>query len=107
MSADITSDITIIQKLSLISYSISWNGTSPLGEVIVEVSNDYTQNSDGSVKNAGTWNELPLDLPAAVSGNVDNGFIDVESNGGYALRLRYLRTSGTGTIQAVISAKVS
>lgn len=107
MSGSLTSKITVIQKLSLISYGVSWSGSSPIGTIAVEVSNDYTQNEDGTVRNAGTWNALPLDGTVAVSGNLDNGFVDVDLNGAYAMRLQYIRTSGTGTMQAVISSKVS
>ncbi len=107
MSASITSEVTVIQKLSLLSYAISWVGSTPIGTMSVEVSNDYSTNSDGTVRNAGTWNALPLSATASVSGNADNGFIDIELNGGYAMRLVYTRSSGTGTMQAVISAKVA
>lgn len=107
MSGDITSEVTIIQKLSLISYSLSWDATSPVGRFAVEVSNDYSKDGSGNVSNAGTWNELPLDASTAISTDVDNGFIDIELQGGYAMRLRYIRTSGSGTLQAIISAKVS
>ena len=107
MSGSITSTVTVIQKLSLISYSISWSGSTPVGTMSVEVSNDYEQNSDGSVRVAGTWNTLPLDAATAVSGNTGNGFIDIDLQGGYALRLVYTRTSGTATMQAVMSAKVA
>lgn len=107
MSGNLVSKITIIDKLSLISYAISWSGAAPVGDISVEVSNDYSQNADGSVKNAGLWNTLPLSALTPVSGNVDNGFIDIELQGGYAMRLRYTRTSGTGTMQAVLSAKVA
>jgi len=107
MSTDIVSDITIIQKLSLISYTIVWNGASPVGAMSVEVSNDYSQNADGSVKNAGNWVTLPLDASAPVAGNSDVGFIDIDLNGGYAIRLRYTQVSGTGTMQATVAGKVS
>lgn len=107
MSSSITSKVTIVQKLSLISYSVSWVGSTPVGTMSVEVSNDYVENADGSVKTAGTWNALPLDASTAVSGNTDNGFIDIDLQAGYAMRLKYTRTSGTGTMQAVISSKVS
>lgn len=107
MSGNLTSKVTIIQKLSLISYSFSWAGTTPVGSIIVEVSNDYSDDGSGTVSNAGTWNTLPLDAATAVSGNTGNGFIDVELNAGYALRVRYARVSGTGTLQAIVSAKVS
>lgn len=113
MSDDITSDVTVIQKLSMISYSLSWEGSTPIGSVSVEVSNDYSQNGDGSVRNAGTWNAVPLSSSGGIStsisitGNSGNGFIDIDVHAGYAMRLVYTRSSGTGTLQAIINAKVS
>lgn len=107
MSGNITSAVTIIQKLSMISYEIQWTGTSPVGEIVVEVSNDYSQNSDGSVKNAGSWTELPLSAAASVSGNSGSGFIDITAHSAYAMRIRYVRDSGDGILNATISAKVA
>lgn len=105
--ASIISEVTIIQKLSLASYGVSWAGSSPVGVITVEVSNDYSLNPDGSENNAGTWNALPLSGTAAVSGNTGNGFIDIDAQAGYALRLVYTRTSGTGSLQATVVGKVS
>lgn len=105
--ASIISEVTIIQKLSLASYGVSWAGTSPVGVITVEVSNDYSLNSSGTVSNAGTWNQLPLSGTAAVSGNTGNGFIDIDAQAGYALRLVYTKTSGTGSLQATVVGKVS
>lgn len=107
MSGNITSKVTIIDKLSLMSYSVSWVGTVPVGSMTVEVSNDYSQNVDGTVKNAGLWTALPLDATASVTGSPDNGFIDIDLQAGYAMRLRYVRTSGTGTMQAILASKVA
>ncbi len=107
MSASITSKPTIIQKLSMIGYDISWTGTTPVGVMSVQVSNTYQENADGTVKTAGNWTTLTLSSATNVSGNTGNGFIDVDATGAYAMRLVYTRTSGTGTMHAVITAKVA
>jgi hypothetical protein len=106
-AASITSLVTIIQKLSLASYSITWTGSSPVGVIAVQVSNDYTTNADGSVNNPGTWNTLPLSATPAVTGNTGNGFIDIDASAGYALRVVYTKTSGSGTLNAVVNGKVA
>lgn len=112
-SATITSAVTVIQKISMLSYSYSWVGTSPVGVISVQVSNDYALNPNGTVKNAGTWNVLSLNVagtPAndvAVSGNTGNGFIDIDQLGAYAIRTLYTKTSGIGTLQCLINGKVS
>ena len=107
MSGNITSKVTIIQKLSLASYSIVWAGASPVGNIVVEVSNDFSENVDGSVKNPGTWNALPLDVATPVSGNIGNGFVDIDAQAGYALRIRYAFTSGIGSMNVVVAGKVA
>lgn len=107
MSASITSTVTVIQNLSMISYDISWTGTAPVGIMSVQVSNTYTQNGNGSVRNAGNWTTLTLSSTPTVSGSTGNGMIDVDATGAYAMRLVYTRTSGTGTMSATISAKVA
>ena len=112
--ASITSQVTILQQKTLISYSYSWSGTSPVGTVAVQVSNDYVLSPDGkTVLNAGTWNALYLNyqgsgvLSIPVTGNTGNGFIDVDATAAYAIRTVYTKTSGTGTLQSFITAKVA
>lgn len=107
MAGSLTSAVTIIQKLSMISYDISWSGTSPVGVITVQVSNSYSKNADGTVDNAGSWTTLDLSEPAAVSGNTGNGFIDIDATAGYAIRLVYTRTSGVGTLNVIVNGKVS
>jgi hypothetical protein len=106
MSSSITSDVTIIQNVSMLSFDISWVGSSPVGSMSVEVSNSYSQNADGSVKNVGSWTALTLSTAADVSGNTGNGFIDLEQLAAYAVRIKYVRTSGTGTINVTVNGKV-
>ncbi len=91
----------------MMSYDISWSGTSPVGVITVEVSNTYAQNADGTQKTAGNWTALVLSSPTPVSGNTGTGFIDIDQLGSYAIRLKYTHTSGIGTLQATFSAKVA
>lgn len=111
--ASITSTVSIIQNLSMLSYALSWAGTAPIGVVTVQVSNDYTQNGAGVVQNAGTWTTLQFSYNGSVvssipvTGNTGTGFIDIDALAAYAMRLVYTKTSGTGTLQAVINGKVA
>lgn len=113
MALTLTSAVTIIQRLSMISYSCSWSGSTPLGNIQVQVSNDFSENPDGSIRVNGTWNPIPVAVSGSettsipVSGNTGNGFIDLDQLGGYAVRLQYLPTSGTGTLNVVVNAKVA
>lgn len=113
LAANITSDVTLIPKLSMVSYGYSWSGSSPSGTVIVEVSNDYTVDAQGNVLNAGTWNTLPFTDSAgdtvtsfAISGNTGVGFLEVVT-GAYAIRTTYTASSGTGTLQVTLNSKVA
>lgn len=105
--ATVISKPTITQLLSMISYDISWSGTVPVGVITVQVSNSYSQNGDGSVRNAGNWTTLTLSAATNVSGNTGNGFIDVDATAGYAIRLVYTKTSGTGTLSVIVHGKVT
>lgn len=116
MADDVTSDVTVIQKISLISYTVSWSGSSPSGTLAIQISNDYKLGPDGSVSNAGNWSSVPFNgsgaatpaLTLSVSGNTGTANLStVHSNSAYAVRLFYDRTSGTGTLQAHICGKVA
>lgn len=113
MAGNLISNPTILQSLTKASYSLSWSGTTPVGTVSVQGSNDYSLNPNGSVLNAGTWNTLTLSVngqPAttvAVSGNTGNGAIDIVETALYALRLIYTAGSGTGSLTVVFNGKVS
>lgn len=109
MAADITSHPTIIQRLPGISYDLKWTGT-PTGVFQIQVSNTYTQNPDGSTANAGNWTVVPssafVGTYPAPAGGADIGFIDVVGTEAYAIRIVYVRTSGTGNLTVVAAAKV-
>lgn len=105
MSGNLTSEVSVIQQLVMASYSLKWSGTSPVGSISVQVSNDYSENVDGSVRNPGTWIDLPLSGLTPVSGNSDAGFIDIDANAGYALRLVYTRASGVGILNVIMLGK--
>lgn len=108
MSDSLTSEVTIIQKLSMISYDIAWTaGSTPVGTITVQISNTYSQNADGTVKNAGTWTTITLSTTVDVSGNSGNAFIDIEATAGYAMRVIYTCASGSGTLNVTVNGKVA
>jgi hypothetical protein len=110
MGGSLNSLATLKPSMSLINYSISWTGTSPVGTITVESSNDYEVDFAGAVRNAGSWNTLPFTNSAgaivtsvAVSGNTGKGMININGIGANAIRLVYTRTSGTGTLSSFIN----
>jgi len=107
MSGNLTSKVTILNGLSMFSYQINWNGTSPVGTITLQNSDDYTQDAAGNVLNPGTWNNMVLSAPTPVSGNTGQGFIDVLQCSAYAVRIIYTATSGTGQMEIIIKAGVA
>lgn len=113
MAGNLTSAVTLIPKISMMSYGCSWSGTSPVGTIAVQVSNDYSINAEGAVNNAGTWTPLYFNVAGtpsntlAVSGNTGTAFIDIDQLGAYAIRLVYTAGSGTGTLTVTFNGKVS
>jgi hypothetical protein len=90
------------------SFSLVWDGASPIGNVSVEGSDDFTI----VPPNAGSWNPLPLNYLGTevtlipLSGNTGKGMIDVIFTAIGALRLHYFRTSGTGELTVELCSKV-
>lgn len=103
MSTTVTSAVTVIQTNSMVSYEVNFTG-APVGVINVQVSNSYSKNVDGTVRNAGSWTTLTLSTPSTVSGAGTN-FIDIDALGAYAVRLVYVPTSGSGVINAFVAGK--
>lgn len=114
MAGNLTSSVSVIPQVTVGSYAYSWSGSTPIGYITVEVSNDYAPGGiDGKTANAGTWTEIYFTLDgstvtnqAPVTGNTGTGFIEW-STAAYAIRTKFYFTSGTGTIQSYINAKVA
>lgn len=113
MAANITSSPTVILDMYALSYGLSWTGSTPIGTVSIQGSNDFLLNAEGFVMNAGTWNTLTVNYNGSpvttvpVTGNTGNGLIDVTATGIYAIRLIYTATSGTGSLTVTMVAKVA
>lgn len=113
MTTTLTSLPTVIQNVSMPSYALSWTSSSISGKAAIQVSNDFSTGSPNKAANAGTWTTVPLSVNGStvqyVTINTDNStaFIDLALLSAYAVRLVYSPTSGTGTLQAVISGKSS
>lgn len=109
MASQVISPVTIIQSLPGLSYDIAWTGT-PVGTFAVQVSNTYSENNDGSVRNPGNWNTIPQSAFQGVyptpSGTSGNGFLDLTVTQAYAVRLVYNPTSSTGNLTVVTSGNV-
>lgn len=103
MSASIISPVTSCKFLDNIFIELVATGT-PNGTYYVEASNDYQIDIDGNVLNAGTWVPLPIVESTAINGAANIVF-DINQLSAPFIRMHFVRTGGTGTLQMYISAK--
>lgn len=101
LTADRTSTPVQIRYLDNISIQINLTA-SPAGAFSVQVSNDFSLNVDGSIRNPGEW--VTLTSPSSVTvtaGSPDPIFIDVNQSGASAIRLIWVNNAspdGTATV---------
>ncbi len=112
MAASITGAPTVLQSITMVNYAFSWTGSTPVGTISVQASNDCIVDAQGGVS-GGTWNTIPLVsngasvTSVAVTGNTGNGMIDIYGLAAYAVRPVYTYTSGTGTLTGIVTGKVT
>lgn len=104
--ASLTSAITAVQMVDNVAYQIDFTG-APVGTFSVQVSINYEpgRGPNSEPANPGTWVDLTLDPAIIASGSPDTAFIDINQTGSAYIRLVYTRTSGSGTLNAMITAK--
>jgi hypothetical protein len=108
MAASFTSPVTSIINQDNLAIQLNFTG-APVGSFVVEVSSDYSndQASNGSpVINAGNWIALTLDGSPSAAGSADQIFIDLNQIPAPFIRVRYVRTSGTGSCDMFITTKM-
>lgn len=101
MAGDITSAVTDVQYQDNVGIIVAWTGTAPLGELQVEVANDVYNDPDAIV-----WDALDFGSTISVAGNTGQHSLNIQSLPYTKIRLKYVRTSGTGTINAILTSKV-
>ncbi len=114
MATDQTSEATILQSISGVAYTLAWSGTSPIGTIAVQGSNDYSLHPDGTEKSAGTWVPIYISVngtspaaSAAITGNTGSALIEILKTTVYAIRLFYDATSGVGSLTATVNGRVA
>lgn len=95
MSGNLTSDITNVTNLDNVGYLVEWSGTSPVGVITVE-----TQSGPSG------WCALDFGTAISVSGNTGCAVININQIPFENVRLNYIVTSGTGTLNVTLSSKV-
>lgn len=99
MGANITSAVQSLQKQDNCGIQLIWTGT-PTGTFGVQVSLDYQLGTG-----VGTWTQITLSPVPAASGAAGTYYIDLNQLSSPWIQITYTRTSGTGTLDAWISAK--
>jgi hypothetical protein len=93
-----SSELSIVQDVSScvrLCVQAVWSGTSPVGVLHVQGSNDGIH-----------FNDDPEVTPIAISGNSGSALVKINNCSYPWLQLSYVFTSGTGTLSAQVSGKI-
>lgn len=95
MAASITGPVTVIDRVDQLAYQVSWASANAVGTISVQ----------GSVDGV-TFYDLTFDPPLAQPESDNGGYlINLALIPFTYVRLKYTRSSGTGTLKAWLSAK--
>lgn len=95
MAGNITSTETICKQVDNVGLLVEWSGTSPVGTITVEVANGDSG-----------WSALDFGTPISITGNSGNLNININQIPFEKIRTVYTRSSGTGTLNITLAAKV-
>lgn len=104
-TATITSVVSNIEFLDNIGIQLVFTG-APVGTFAVEISADHAQDQMGNVTVAGNWVPITLSPVPSASGSADVIAINITQQSFPWMRVKYTRTSGTGTLNGFICAKM-
>lgn len=93
------SPYTTIDQVDKVGIELEWTGTAPVGEFFVDVAFLYPNTTDFS-----QWQTLDFGSSIAITGNTGSHLISIQDPPFQKMRLRYVRTSGTGTLTATLFA---
>jgi hypothetical protein len=103
MVSTITSNVTNILYLDNVSIQLNFTGT-PTGGFAIQGSLDYAV-ENGTPTNAGNWVPLALTPNPAAAGSAGTILLNLTELSFPWIRVVYTPSSGTGTLDAYISAK--
>jgi hypothetical protein len=102
MAADITGPATDVQYLDNIGIQIKWTSSDAIGSIEIQGSNNYNPRLLTGDFEALTFSPV-LDQPASNNGGY---LVDLNQFPFKYIRVFYDRTSGTGTLEAWLTAKM-
>lgn len=94
MAGNLTSDTIDVDRMDNVGIQLLWTGT-PTGSIVV----------DGRIADDGPWTELDLDPAIAPAGSASDHLISLTQIPYAELRVRYVRTSGSGALTVWAMAK--
>lgn len=104
MTTTVTSAATSIKYTDDCAIQLNFTG-APVGTFQVQGSLDYTENSNHQPVNAGNWIPLTLSPVPVAAGSSGQILLDLYGLSFPWIRVVYIPTSGTGSLDAFISAK--
>lgn len=99
-SASVNSNVSNVLNQDNIGIVTTWTGTSPVGTLNIQVSNDYNPDNGN-----GNWVTLDFGSAIAISGNTGSLNITINQLPYTYLRAQYSKVSGTGTLNCSITTK--
>ena len=93
MGASITSALQNLEQMMMAGIQANWSGTSPVGTLSLQISNDNT-----------TWTDYS-GSSTSVSGNTGNFMWNLWATPYQYIRVIYTRASGTGTLNVTVNGK--
>lgn len=102
MAANIVGEHTDLMHLDNVAYFVKWTGTSPIGVIKVQVTNDSLEPG----KPAAVWQDLDFGTPISISGNSGSHLININQMPAKHMRITYEASSGTGALTAILTAKM-
>lgn len=104
MTSTITSSAVEIRNQDNTGIQLHWTGT-PTGNFSVQVSADHFEDAQGNIVVPGHWVTVPLNPPIAAVGSPDDAYIELNQTTAAYMRVVYTASSGTGTLDAFVTAK--
>ena len=104
MATSITGPAIETKQQDNIGFQLNWTGT-PTGTFSFQVSMDYAQDIEGNVTNAGNWITLTVSPAITATGAADIAYVDLNQLSAPYARVVYTAVSGSGTLNAFITAK--
>lgn len=99
--ASITSSVTNLEFLDNIGVQLNFTG-SPTGSIAIQVSADYVQDVNGRVLNPGHW----VTIASASTSGGSPIYFDIQMTSAPWMRVVYTKSSGSGTLNGFITAKM-